>query len=247
MIFIDFFFVNNRDLSSQIEYVICLIDFTDAVNILYWFSIKCKRVTKNVFVFELYIIAHDFDLNVVLKATLSRVLQSDVFMMICTDSKSLYEYFVKLGITHEKRLMIDVMSLRQLYKRREITEVRWIKRNNNSADSMTKNRLFAALKTLIDTNRVNLATFEWMKREIRIEGAESSRWSNLSDQIHHEMSLANSIKLKNRVSDRFERSGRLMRFDKSWCVLMIFIVFSHFHSFKVSRMLILLISLSIYQ
>ena len=111
VIFIDFFFVNNRDLSSQIEYVICLINFIDAVNILHWSSIKCKRMTKSVFVFELYVMTHGFDLNIVLKATLSRVLQIDVFMMICTDSKSLYECLVKFGTTHEKRLMIDVMSL----------------------------------------------------------------------------------------------------------------------------------------
>ena len=132
-------------------------------------------MTRNVLAFELYVMAHDFDLDAVLKATLSRILQSDVLMMICTDSKSLYECLVKLGTTHEKRLMIDVMSLRQSYERREITEMRWIKGDNNPADSMTKNRPFAALRILIDTNRISLATSEWMKREIRIEGAESFR------------------------------------------------------------------------
>ena len=112
VIFIDFFFVNNRDLSSQIDYVICLIDFINIVNILHWSSIKCKKMTKSVFVFELYVMTHEFDLKIVLKATLTRVLQFDIFMLICIDSKSLYECLVKLGITHEKRLMIDIMSLR---------------------------------------------------------------------------------------------------------------------------------------
>ena len=81
-------------------------------------------MTKSVFVFELYVMIHGFDLNVVLKATLSRVLQFDVFMMICIDSKSLYECLVKFGTTHEKRLMIDVMSFCQSYERREIIEMR---------------------------------------------------------------------------------------------------------------------------
>ena len=81
-------------------------------------------MTKSVFASELYAMAHGFDLKAVLKTTLIRVLQFDIFMLICIDSKSLYECLVKLGITHEKRLMIDIMSLRQSYKRREITEIK---------------------------------------------------------------------------------------------------------------------------
>ena len=42
---------------------------------------------------------------------------------MCTNSFSLYEYLVKLGTTKEKRLMIDIMALRQLYERRELIEV----------------------------------------------------------------------------------------------------------------------------
>lgn len=36
-------------------------------------------------------------------------------MIVCTASFSLYECLVKLGTTKEKRLMIDIMSLRQSY------------------------------------------------------------------------------------------------------------------------------------
>jgi hypothetical protein len=45
-------------------------------------------------------------------------------IVVCTDSYLLYKCLVKLGTTEEKRLMIDIMALRQLYKRREITEIR---------------------------------------------------------------------------------------------------------------------------
>ena len=113
--------------------------------------------------------AHGFDLEVVLKATLSRILQFDILMLICTDSKSLYECLVKLGTTHEKRLMIDIMSLRQSYERREITEVRWIRGENNPADSMTKAKASLALKTLVDTNKINLTASEWVERDARPE------------------------------------------------------------------------------
>ena len=121
-------------------------------------------MTRSVLASELYALAHGFDLGGVLKATISRALGSDVLLVICTDSKSLYDCLVKLGTTNEKRLMIDVMSLRQSYERREITEVRWIKGENNPADSMTKTKPCSALKTLIDTNRINLIASEWVER-----------------------------------------------------------------------------------
>jgi hypothetical protein len=44
-------------------------------------------------------------------------------IVVCTDLYSLYECLVKLGSTQEKRLMIDIMALRQSYERREITEI----------------------------------------------------------------------------------------------------------------------------
>ena len=35
-------FANNRNFSSKIRFVICLIDASNTANILYWSSIKCK-------------------------------------------------------------------------------------------------------------------------------------------------------------------------------------------------------------
>ena len=115
---------------------------------------------RSVFVFELYVLAHEFDLKTVLKAIISKTLGSDVLLMICIDSKSLYDCLMKLEITNEKRLMIDVMSLRQSYKRREITEMRWIKEENNPADLIIKTKPCSALKTLIDINKINLIASE---------------------------------------------------------------------------------------
>ena len=88
-------------------------------------------------------------------------------MILCTDSKSLYDCLVRLGTTNEKRLMIDVMSLRQSYERREVTEVKWIHGQNNPADSMTKSKPSSALKAVIDINQINLDTSEWVEREFK--------------------------------------------------------------------------------
>jgi hypothetical protein len=159
VVFTDSSFANNSDLFSQIGYVICLADATHA-NILHWSSIKCKRVTRSVLAAELFAMVHGFDVESVLKSILIKMLVIDIFLILVTDSKSLYDCLVRLGIIVEKRLMVDVMALRQFYERREITEVIWIHETNNPADFMIKAKPSSALKTVIDTNKINLDTTE---------------------------------------------------------------------------------------
>ncbi len=123
MIFTNSSFANNQDLFSQIDYVICLADSKHA-NIVHWSSVKCKRVTRSVLAAELYALAHDFDLDVVFKATLSAILDRFVFLVLCIDFKSLYDCLVKLDMIQKKRFMINVISLRQSYERRKITKIK---------------------------------------------------------------------------------------------------------------------------
>ena len=162
--FTDASFANNKDLSSQIGYVLVLADAKGRANILHWSSIKCQRVTRSVLASELYGMTHGFDMGASVKSTIEKILRIKLPLILCTDSQSLYDCLVKLGTTQEKRLMIDVMCLRESYERREITEVKWIKGKTNPADSMTKAKPSSALKQLIDTNRVHLDVMEWVER-----------------------------------------------------------------------------------
>jgi hypothetical protein len=84
--------------------------------------------------------------------------------IICTDSLSLYECIVKLGTTKEKRLMIDIMSIRQSYERRELSEVRWVDGNSNPADAMTKANPNKALQQLVDSNTLRVKVQGWVQR-----------------------------------------------------------------------------------
>jgi len=85
--------------------------------------------------------AYGFDIAVAIKSTIDKILQIDLPLVLCTDSKSLYDCLVRLGTTQEKRLMIDVMCLRQAYERRQITDIKWIDGDANPTDAMTKDRL----------------------------------------------------------------------------------------------------------
>ena len=158
-VFVDGSFANNQDLSSQIGYVICLaneVKFNSdnpyskiRGNIIHWSSTKCKRVTRSVLASEIYGMVQGFDMGYCIMKTLNMIVAvlnklrgvtkiPSIPLILCTDSYSLYEGVTKLGTTAEKRLMIDLMALRQSYEAKEITEIRWIHGDDNPADGMTK-------------------------------------------------------------------------------------------------------------
>jgi hypothetical protein len=183
-IFTDGSFANNKDLSSQLGFLIVLgnehrtgedYNVKIAGNIIHWNSVKCKRVTRSVLASELYGMVGGFDNAIALNSTLSKIMQilklPPVPVIICTDSKSLYDCLVKLGTTNEKRLMIDIMSLRESYENREITEIRWINGKDNPADACTKKNPNSALESLILENSLHL------KVEASVDRLEPARSS----------------------------------------------------------------------
>ena len=126
-------------------------------------------VKKSVLASELYALSLGFDVAATIKSTLDQIFsgapQGKISLSMCIDSRSLYECLVKLGTTQEKRLMIDILCLRQSYERREITEILWIKGDKNPADAMTKDKGCDALQRLVDTNRLELDLEGWVERQ----------------------------------------------------------------------------------
>ena len=109
--FTDASFANNEDLSSQIGYVLALTNATNKVNIVHWSSVKCKRVMRSVLASELYSTVHSFNISIAVKTMLDKILQINLPVILCTNSKLLYDCLIQLGTTQEKQLMIDVMGL----------------------------------------------------------------------------------------------------------------------------------------
>jgi hypothetical protein len=176
IVFVDRSFANNKDLSSQLGFVLMLVNkhtdvdntFTICGNVIHYSSTKCKRVTWSVLALEIYSIVNGFDIGIAIATTLRMITERlslpAIPLVICTDSYSLYECLVKLGTTKEKRLIIDIMALRQSYERREITEIRWINGEDNPADAFTKASLNRALKHLINRNELTVRVEGWVQR-----------------------------------------------------------------------------------
>ena len=172
-IFVDASFANNKDLSSQIGYVILIAEeqrkndeeIMVKGNIVHWSSTKCKRVTRSVLASELYAMVAGFDIGASIQSTLTGITEGKkIPLILCTDSYSLYDCMIKLGTTAEKRLMIDIMGLRESYEKREIDEIRWIDGASNPADAMTKDKPCVALSRLISTNQLAVKTSAWVDR-----------------------------------------------------------------------------------
>ncbi|KAF7570061.1 hypothetical protein PtrM4_100630 [Pyrenophora tritici-repentis] len=181
MVFVDGSFANNKDLSSQLGFVLMLVNesidvniFTIQGNVIHYSSTKCKRITRSVLASEIYGMVNGFDIGIAVATTLrivtERLRLPAIPLVICTDSYSLYECLVKLGTTKEKRLMIDIMALRQSYERREITEIRWINGEDNPADAFTKASPNRALERFIDGNKLTVRVEGWVQRPTSFDG-----------------------------------------------------------------------------
>jgi hypothetical protein len=173
---VDGSFANNKDLSSQLGYLIILANELNASderfdirgNLLDFRSVKSQRVTRSVLASEVYGMTTGVDMAYALGTTINIVTQEldlpNIPTVVCTDSYSLYECLVKLGTTKEKRLMIDIMAIRQSYERRELQEVRWINGLDNPADAMTKANPNKALEIFINSNSLGIRLEGWVKR-----------------------------------------------------------------------------------
>jgi hypothetical protein len=76
----------------------------------------------------MYSIANGFNIAAIVFATLylitTQLMLPRVPLVVYIDLYFLYKYLVKLGTTKEKRLIVDIFSLCQLYKKREISKIR---------------------------------------------------------------------------------------------------------------------------
>ena len=68
--------------------------------------------------------AYSFNISAVIKAIVKLQFNISLPLIFYTNFKLIYKCLIKLGTTQEKKLIINVMYLRQSYKRREIAKIK---------------------------------------------------------------------------------------------------------------------------
>ena len=177
-VFVDGSFENLKDFSSQLGYEIILIneisgdkddEFEIKGNLVHWSSVKSKRVTRSVLASEIYGMVAEVDMSILISTNIKMITDQlslpAIPIFVCIDSYSFYECLVKLGTTKEKRLMIDIMALRQSCERRKLQGIMWLNGQDNPADAMTKIDPNKTLETFIDNNHLRIHIEGWVKRE----------------------------------------------------------------------------------
>src|SRR6266571_3190674 len=120
-IFINSSFANNKDFSSQIGYLIILINKTKGINkfvikgnLIYYSFTKSKKVTRNILVSKIYGMVRGINMVIIINIIIKIITRQLGFLytpiIICIDLYSLYKCLVKLSITKEKCLIIDIMA-----------------------------------------------------------------------------------------------------------------------------------------
>ena len=100
---------------------------------------------RSILAIKLYKIVHGFNIIAAIKSTINKMLFIIILLILYTDLKSLFNCLVRLSTTQEKCLIINIMCLYQVYKKREIVEIKWINGNANPTNTITKDKACSAL------------------------------------------------------------------------------------------------------
>lgn len=138
VVFSDAGLAGNFDLSSQIGFVIALVDGNGKANLLDYSSRKCRRITHSSLAGEIMALTAGFDAAFAIRHDLERITNRTFPLQVMTDSKGLFDMVTKSSYSAERSLMIDLATIRESYGRREIDEIAHIQGENNPADAMTK-------------------------------------------------------------------------------------------------------------
>ena len=126
--------------SSAGGFIIFLADNKGNVWLLYWESRKIRRVVKSTLAAETLAAANAIDNAYYLGEILSEILfkyEKDIPIELYVDNKSLHDNVFSVKNVAEKRLRIDIASIKELVTEEKLN-VNWVETKYQLADGLTK-------------------------------------------------------------------------------------------------------------
>lgn len=156
-------FTNSTGLKSQLVYVLMMADKDNHCNIVHYGSNKGQRMAMSVMAAEVQAVILGFDYAFLIKTMIKEILGRTLVIEAIIDKKTVFNIIAKEGKTTEKRLQIDVLSIRESYDLGELRRTPWIPGVANLADSITKPVLSteSPLFRIIITNKLTLEPDGW--------------------------------------------------------------------------------------
>lgn len=163
-VYSDASYATNKDKTSQLGYFIFLMDKHHRCHPIYWVSYKSKRSTRSVLGSEVMAFADAFDMAYTLKFDLQKILGKELPLRMLTDNKSLFDVLTKATSTTEKRLMIDIQTVRDAYRSFEVNDVALVRSEFNIADALTKCKSQSIMIDTIRNGRLDHPIQQWIIR-----------------------------------------------------------------------------------
>lgn len=162
--FSDSSFMNNWDHSTQLGYVIFLMDDDHNVVPIFFKSYKARRITKSPMAGEVIAFSDMFDAAIALSEEMKTLLDQQIKVQLFTDSKSLFDVISKGSKTSEKRLMLDIAAAREGFKDELISNIGLVRSKHNIADGLTKEMNQSALRNILETGQLKIECNQWIIR-----------------------------------------------------------------------------------
>lgn len=106
-------FANTKDLKIQLGYVVLMVDEVGNCNVLNYASNRSKRIERNLMAANLFSLVLGFDNAYIVRDLVEEIIGKRMEIDAIIDIKTVFYFISKRSQTAEKRLQIDILSLRE--------------------------------------------------------------------------------------------------------------------------------------
>ena len=137
-VFADASYANIIDGGSQGGYIIFLVDKYERCNPVSWSSKRLQRVARSTLSAETQSAVEALESGCLLKQVLNELLETvDLKIELQTDSKSMFDAVHTTNLMLDKRLRVDIASLREMHNKNEVV-TKCIEASQQLADALMK-------------------------------------------------------------------------------------------------------------